>query len=122
MITTTAVVTAYDYALAQPGMLGIDVFNNSWGNSFRQYDPADPVNVATKAATDRGATVVFAAGNSGSENGEASVSPFNQAPWVISVAAGNRRPRARRLLLQRPRVRQRRGRPDRRRRAHRVHR
>jgi serine protease AprX len=89
VITTTAVVTAYDYALAQPGMLGIDVFNNSWGNSFRQYDPADPVNVATKAATDRGATVVFAAGNSGSENGEASVSPFNQAPWVISVAAGS---------------------------------
>jgi serine protease AprX len=89
VITTTAVVTAYDYALAQPGMLGIDVFNNSWGNSFRQYDPADPVNVATKAVTDRGATVVFAAGNSGSENGEASVSPFNQAPWVISVAAGS---------------------------------
>jgi serine protease AprX len=89
VITTSAVVTAYDYALAQPGMLGIDVFNNSWGNSFRQYDPADPVNVATKAVADRGATVVFAAGNSGSENGEASVSPFNQAPWVISVAAGS---------------------------------
>jgi serine protease AprX len=89
VITTTAVVTAYDYALAQPDMLGIDVFNNSWGNSFRQYDPADPVNVATKAATARGATVVFAAGNSGSESGEASVSPFNQAPWVISVAAGD---------------------------------
>jgi serine protease AprX len=89
VITTTAVVTAYDYALAQPGMLGIDVFNNSWGNSFRQYDPADPVNVATKAVADRGATVVFAAGNSGSANGEASVSPFNQAPWVISVAAGS---------------------------------
>jgi len=89
VITTTAVVTAYDYALAKPGMLGIDVFNNSWGNSFRQYDPADPVNVATKAVTHRGATVVFAAGNSGSENGEASVSPFNQAPWVISVAAGS---------------------------------
>jgi serine protease AprX len=89
VITTTAVVTAYDYALARPGMLGIDVFNNSWGNSFRQYDPADPVNVATRAATRRGATVVFAAGNSGSENGEASVSPFNQAPWVVSVAAGS---------------------------------
>ena len=89
VIATTAVVTAYDYALAQPDMLGIDVFNNSWGNSFRQYDPADPVNVATKAATARGATVVFAAGNSGGENGEASVSPFNQAPWVVSVAAGD---------------------------------
>jgi serine protease AprX len=89
VITTTAVVTAFDYMLAQPDMLGIDVVNNSWGNSFRQYDPADPVNVATKAVADRGAVVVFAAGNSGSENGEASVSPFNQAPWTISVAAGS---------------------------------
>ncbi|WP_372735962.1 S8 family serine peptidase [Nocardioides sp.] len=88
VITTTAVVTAYDYAMSQPKMLGIDVFNNSWGNSFRQYDPKDPVNVATKAATARGATVVFAAGNAGEENGEGSTSPFNQAPWVISVAAG----------------------------------
>ena len=89
VITTTAVVTAFDYMLAQPDMLGIDVVNNSWGNSFRQYDPADPVNVATKAVAARGAVVVFAAGNSGSGNGEASVSPFNQAPWTISVAAGS---------------------------------
>ena len=87
VITTTAVVTAYDYMLRQPKMLGIDVINNSWGNSFRQYDPKDPVNVATKAVTEKGATVVFSAGNSGAENAEASVSPFNQAPWVISVAA-----------------------------------
>ncbi len=89
VLTTTAVVTAYDYMMRQPKMLGIDVINNSWGNSFRQYDPKDPVNVATKAVTDRGATVVFSAGNSGAENGEASVSPFNQAPWVISVAASS---------------------------------
>jgi serine protease AprX len=89
VITTTAVVTAYDYMMRQPKMLGIDVINNSWGNSFRQYDPRDPVNVATRAVTDRGATVVFSAGNSGAENAEASVSPFNQAPWVISVAASS---------------------------------
>jgi serine protease AprX len=87
VISTTAVVTAYDYMLRQPKMLGIDVINNSWGNSFRQYDPKDPVNVATRAVTNKGATVVFSAGNSGAENAEASVSPFNQAPWVISVAA-----------------------------------
>lgn len=89
VITTTAVVTAYDYILDQPDLLGIDVINNSWGNSFRQYDPEDPVNVATKAVSDRGVTVVFSAGNSGSGDAEASVSPFNQAPWVISVAAGD---------------------------------
>ena len=89
VITTTAVVTAFDYILDQPKLLGIDVINNSWGNSFRQYDPRDPVNVATKAVSGKGVVVVFAAGNSGSDGGEASVSPFNQAPWVISVAAGS---------------------------------
>jgi len=88
VITTTAVVTAFDYILRQPGQLGIDVLNNSWGNSFRQFDPRDPVNVATRAVTAKGISVVFAAGNSGYGNAEASVSPFNQAPWVISVAAG----------------------------------
>jgi serine protease AprX len=33
-------------------------------------------------------TVVFAAGNSGSEVVEMSQNPFSEAPWVISVAAG----------------------------------
>ena len=83
--------------------VGIDVVNNSWGNSFRQFDPRDPVAVATKAVADRASTVVFAAGNSGAEDGEASLNPFNQAPWVISVAAGTLDRDARRLLLQRPR-------------------
>ncbi len=89
VITTTAVVTAFDYILQQPQHLGIDVINNSWGNSFRQFDPRDPVNVATKAVSRKGIVTVFAAGNSGYEEGEASVSPFNQAPWVMSVAAGD---------------------------------
>ena len=88
MLFTTAVVTAYDYMLDQPDMLGIDVVNNSWGNSYRQFDPRDPVAVATKAVADQGVTVVFAAGNSGAETVSASLNPFSQSPWVISVAAG----------------------------------
>ena len=88
VLFTTAVVTAYDYMLDQPDMLGIDVVNNSWGNSYRQFDPRDPVAVATKAVADQGVTVVFAAGNSGSKTAEMSLNPFSQAPWVISVAAG----------------------------------
>ena len=88
VLFTTAVVTAYDYMLDQPDMLGIDVVNNSWGNSYRQYDPRDPVAVATKAVADQGVTVVFAAGNSGAEDVSASLNPFSQSPWVISVAAG----------------------------------
>ena len=43
VLFTTAVVTAYDHMLDQPDLWGIDVVNNSWGNSFRQFDPRDPV-------------------------------------------------------------------------------
>ncbi|MCU1378475.1 MAG: peptidase and in, kexin, sedolisin, partial [Acidimicrobiales bacterium] len=88
VLFTTAVVSAYDHMLDQPDLWGIDVVNNSWGNSYQQYDPRNPVAVATKAVADQGVTVVFAAGNAGSGNGEASLNPFSQAPWVISVAAG----------------------------------
>ena len=88
VLFTSAVVTAYDYMLDQPDLMGIDVINNSWGNSYRQFDPQDPVAVATRAVAERGATVVFAAGNSGSGNVPMSLNPFSQSPWVISVAAG----------------------------------
>ncbi|HYC94038.1 MAG TPA: S8 family serine peptidase [Thermoanaerobaculia bacterium] len=87
VLFTTAVVTAYDHMLDQPGLWSIDVVNNSWGNSFRQFDPRDPVNVVTKAVADLGVTVVFAAGNSGHSETPMSLNPFSQAPWLISVAA-----------------------------------
>jgi serine protease AprX len=89
ILFTTAVVTAYDHMLDQPDMWGIDVVNNSWGNSFRQFDPRDPVAVATKAVADNGAFIVFAAGNSGYTETEMSLNPFSQAPWVTSVAASD---------------------------------
>ncbi|HET8786693.1 MAG TPA: S8 family serine peptidase [Candidatus Limnocylindrales bacterium] len=89
VLFTTAVVTAYDHMLDQPDMWGIDVVNNSWGNSFQQFDPRSPVAVATKAVADNGAVVVFAAGNSGYSETEMSLNPFSQAPWVLSVAASN---------------------------------
>ena len=88
VLFTTAVVTAYDHMLDQPDLWGIKVVNNSWGNSFRQFDPRDPVSVVTRAVSDLGVTVVFAAGNSGYEDAEMSLNPFSEAPWVISVAAG----------------------------------
>ncbi len=88
ILFTTAVVTAYDHMLDQPDLWSIDVVNNSWGNSYRQFDPRDPVAVVTKAVADQGVTIVFAAGNSGSGDVEMSLNPFSQSPWVISVAAG----------------------------------
>ncbi|HLF55246.1 MAG TPA: S8 family serine peptidase, partial [Thermoanaerobaculia bacterium] len=87
VLFTTAVVTAYDHLLDQPELWSVDVVNNSWGNSFRQFDPRDPVAIVTRAVADLGVVVVFAAGNSGYENAEMSLNPFSEAPWVISVAA-----------------------------------
>ena len=87
VLFTTAVVTAYDHLLDQPGLWGVKVINNSWGNSFQQFDARAPVNVATKAVSDLGVNVFFAAGNSGRANAEMSLNPFSQAPWVTSVAA-----------------------------------
>ena len=89
VLFTTAVVTAYDHLLDQPDLWGVDVINNSWGNSFRQHDPRHPVAVATKAVADLGVVVVFAAGNSGHGGAEMSISPYSVAPWVISVAASD---------------------------------
>ena len=88
VLFTTAVVSAYDHMLDQPDLWGIDVVNNSWGNMYQQFDPRNPVAVATKAVADQNVTVVFAAGNAGGGNGEASLNPFSQSPWVLSVAAG----------------------------------
>ena len=87
VLFTTAVVTAYDHLLDQPQLWGVKVINNSWGNSFQQFDPRSPVAVATKAVADLGVNVVFAAGNSGRTNAEMSLNPFSEAPWVTSVAA-----------------------------------
>jgi len=87
ILFTTAVVSAYDHMLDQPNLWGIDVVNNSWGNSFRAYDPQDPVNVATKAVASKGVFIAFSAGNSGTENTEITLNPFSQPPWVTSVAA-----------------------------------
>jgi serine protease AprX len=86
VIATTAVISAFEHILAHPEW-GIDVVNNSWGNSFMLYDPAHPVNRATKAVADTGVTVVFAAGNAGDTETEATLNPFSMPPWVISVAS-----------------------------------
>jgi serine protease AprX len=87
VLFTTAVVTAYDHLLDQQNLWYVRVINNSWGNSFQQFDPRAPVAVATRAVADLGVTVVFAAGNSGDQDAEMSLNPFSEAPWVTSVAS-----------------------------------
>ena len=61
--------------------------SNSWGSSG-QFEPLNPVNIATYEAYKRGIVNVFAAGNDGP--GEDTHNPYAQAPWVISVGASEK--------------------------------
>lgn len=65
----------------------IRVTSNSWGSSG-PFDPLNPVNIASYELYKRGIVSVFAAGNSGP--GEDTHNPYAQAPWVISVGAGEK--------------------------------
>jgi serine protease AprX len=77
----------FDYAISHQAKYNIRVITNSWGSSG-DFEPEHPINIASKAAYDRGITVLFAAGNSGP--GENTHNPYSKAPWVISVAAGEK--------------------------------
>ena len=62
---------------------GVDVLVLSLGPPSTEFDPDDPLQVATKAAYDRNIPVVVAAGNFGPGKLQA----LARAPWVISVGA-----------------------------------
>ncbi|WP_316572166.1 S8 family serine peptidase [Neobacillus sp. YIM B06451] len=82
----------FDYALTHQAEYNIRVITNSWGSTSdagTDFDPFDPINVATKALYDRGIVTVFSAGNSGP--GDSTISGnYKKAPWVITVAAGTK--------------------------------
>ncbi|MCF6409447.1 S8 family serine peptidase [Pseudalkalibacillus salsuginis] len=82
----------FDYALTHQAEYDIRVITNSWGStsdSGTDFDPEDPINIATKKLYDRNIVTVFSAGNSGP--GEATISGnYKKAPWVITVAAGDK--------------------------------
>jgi serine protease AprX len=76
-------IAGYDWILANHERYAIRVINNSWADGEIEYDPAHPLNVASRAAFDAGIVVVFAAGNGG-QDGDA----FNRyawPDWVVSV-------------------------------------
>lgn len=82
------VLQSYDWVLENQKKYGIRVTNNSFGGSFEPFDPNEPINVATKKATDAGIVVVFAQGNDGDEM---TMNNNATAPWVIAVAAGTQK-------------------------------
>ncbi|OJF69407.1 peptidase S8 [Alteromonas sp. V450] len=82
----------FDYALTHQFTYNIRVISNSFGSTGdvgTEFNPDDPTNVVTKALADNGIITVFSAGNSGP--GESTITGnFKKAPWVITVAAGNK--------------------------------
>ncbi len=78
-----------DYAATNQFSYGspLRVTSNSWGSSGK-FDPLNPVNISTYELYKRGIVSVFAAGNDGP--GEDTHNPYAQAPWVISVGAGEK--------------------------------
>ena len=87
VIAILSAVEGFDWILANQQRYGIRVVSNSWGTTGA-FDPADPVNVASKRAHDAGIVVVFAAGNEGP--GDNTLNPYSVASWVIGVAAGHK--------------------------------
>lgn len=89
VISILDAVGGFDYAIAKQHAFRspIRVISNSWGSSGT-FDPTDPVNIASYAAYKAGIVSVFAAGNDGPA--ENTHNPYAQAPWVISVGAGNK--------------------------------
>jgi serine protease AprX len=77
----------FEWSLANQARYKIRVITNSWGGSG-PFDPADPINIASKKANDRNIVVLFAAGNEGPAPD--THNPYAKAPWVISVAAGTK--------------------------------
>ncbi len=89
VITILDAVGGLDYAATNQFSYGspIRVTSNSWGSSGA-YEPLNPVNISTYELSKRGIVSVFAAGNDGP--GEDTHNPYAQAPWVISVGAGEK--------------------------------
>jgi serine protease AprX len=77
----------FEWSRANQFNYNIRIISNSWGSSG-DFDPDNPINIATKNAYDNNIIVVFAAGNSGP--GKDTYNPYAKAPWVIGVAAGTK--------------------------------
>ncbi|HUF04635.1 MAG TPA: S8 family serine peptidase [Aridibacter sp.] len=83
-LNLTHVLAGFDYLLERGPDYNVRAVNCSF-SANTLYDPHDPVNIASKMLSDAGISVVFSAGNTGA--GNATLNPYAQAPWVISVGA-----------------------------------
>lgn len=86
-ISILTAVQSYDWVLENHDEYNIRVVNNSWGSSGGDLNVRNPVTIATYEAYKLGILSVFAAGNDG---GYDIMNPYSIAPWVLSVAAGDK--------------------------------
>jgi hypothetical protein len=66
---------------------GISVVNLSSSPGLYHFCEAEPMNVATRAAAEKGFVIVVAVGNEGPA--ENTLNPWSVAPWVIGVGAAD---------------------------------
>lgn len=78
------VLSGIDYILSHRSDMNIRVVNCSFGISGL-FDANDPVNIATRILHDAGVSVVFSAGNRGSQPN--SLNPYSVASWVVGVGS-----------------------------------
>ena len=91
--TISRIIAALGWVAANAGTYNIRVVNMSVGATIRESFWTDPLTLAAKAVTDKGITVVTAAGNLGKDaNGHLQkggiTAPAN-APWVLTVGASS---------------------------------
>lgn len=80
-------VGAWEWTITNQFRYNIRVVSNSYGGNG-EFDPNNPINIASKTANDRNMVILFAGGNSGP--GKNTFNPYAKAPWVIGVAAGTK--------------------------------
>jgi serine protease AprX len=80
-------VGAWEWAMANQFRYNIRVISNSYG-SFADFDPEDPINIASRTLYERNVVIVFAGANSGP--GKSTWNRYAKAPWVIGVANGHK--------------------------------
>ena len=80
---------AWEWGLANQYNYGIRVVTNSYGPlGGGEFDPDNPITIASRMAYERNITVLFAGGNDGAATN--TLSPYAKADWVIGVAAGTK--------------------------------
>lgn len=88
-LTLLKATSAYDHLLARQrdGAHEIHLASNSYGVGPGEFDPYDPVSVATWYAYEEDVLVSFSAGNDGPGND--TLGQRKQAPYVMNVAAAH---------------------------------